>query len=70
MTCEDCNELVDVLIGRFGQDGPTGDPEYDAELGICSLCNGSNVHSWPKRNPCPQCDGEMKREHGFEMLWD
>ncbi len=35
MTCNDCKEVVDVLIGRYGENGPTGDPDYDADLNIC-----------------------------------
>jgi len=28
MTCLDCRELVDVLVGQLGQRGPSGDKEY------------------------------------------
>ena len=38
VTCHDCEHLVDVLIGREGQEGPTGDPEYDKDLQTCPLC--------------------------------
>jgi hypothetical protein len=34
MTCNDCKEVVDVLIGRYGESGPIGDPDYDADLNI------------------------------------
>ena len=70
MTCKDCEEVVNVLIGRCGENGPTGDPEYDANLNICPKCRGCNVRSWPRRHPCPQCDGEMKKERGMDMQWD
>jgi hypothetical protein len=35
MVCDSCSELVDVLIGRSGEEGPTGDPDYDKKLGVC-----------------------------------
>jgi hypothetical protein len=70
MTCEDCKEVVDVRIGSFGEDGPIGDPECDENLNTCLLCRGRNVRPWPRRHPCPQCDGEMNKDDGFEMLWD
>ena len=70
MTCKDCEEVVDVLIGRYGENGPTGDPEYDADLDICPECRGRNVRSWSRRHPCPKCDGEMKKEPGMDILWD
>ena len=70
MTCKDCKELVDVLIGRYGKSGSTGDPEYDDDLDICPECRGRNVRLWPKRHPCPQCDGVMKKERGLDMQWD
>ena len=35
MICDDCNELVQVLIGHEGKDGPSGNPEYDKDLNIC-----------------------------------
>ena len=70
MICDDCEEVVDVLIGRYGEDGSTGDPEYDADLGICPECRGRNLRSWSRRHPCPKCDGDMNKDDGFEMLWD
>ena len=70
MTCKDCEEVVDVLIGRYGENGPTGDPEYDANLDICPECRGRNVRSWSRRHPCPQCDGEMKKEPSMSIQWD
>ena len=35
MICDDCNELVQVLIGHEGKDGASGNPEYDKDLNIC-----------------------------------
>lgn len=42
MVCEDCQELVDVLIGCCGKNGPTGDPDYDQDLGVCPDCQGQH----------------------------
>lgn len=69
MLCDDCRELVDVLTGAYGQEGKTGDPKLDTDLGRCPECNGTNVSEWPKKRPCPKCDGKM-RKLGLEMMWD
>ena len=69
MTCENCNELVDVLIGRYGKEGKTEDAEFNKALGICPECKRSDVVQWDDEKPCPKCDGKMIR--GEEtMLWD
>ncbi len=60
MTCNDCRELVDVLIGFFGDDGPSGNPENDEMLNTCPECNGKKVTVWPKSKPCPRCKGVME----------
>lgn len=67
--CFDCHELVDVLIGHSGQDGPTGIPELDRDLGRCPRCNGTNVTPWGKSHPCPRCGARM-RKGGMTVLWD
>ena len=43
MTCTNCREMVNVLIGARGKEGKTGDPETDKILGLCPKCKGSNV---------------------------
>ncbi len=70
MTCLNCKELVDVLIGRYGEAGPTGDPEYDKDLNICPRCGGHNIRPWPRYYPCPRCKEYMIKEHGIICLWD
>jgi uncharacterized paraquat-inducible protein A len=71
MVCKDCQELVDVLVGRYGKDGPTGDPDYDQDLGVCPDCQGQNVAPWPEEHPCPRCKSPMVIDpDGLEMLWD
>ena len=55
MTCSDCAEIGDVMIGMFGQDGPTGNPEMDKDLGKCPGCDGESVRPWPRTHPCPKC---------------
>lgn len=71
MVCGDCQDLVDVLIGREFIDGPTGDPKYDKDLGVCPDCHGHNVTPWPKEHPCPRCKSIMVIDpDGLEMLWD
>jgi hypothetical protein len=69
MICEDCLDLVDVLIGRWGKDGPTGDPEYDKALGRCPACEGRRLEVWKKGRPCPGCSEAMAKGRDI-MLWD
>jgi hypothetical protein len=70
MICEHCTELVEVLIGRYGKDGPTGDPEYDKRMGLCPICDGNTVKPWPRRHPCPKCGDRMTKKKGDYIMWD
>ena len=69
MVCRSCRELVDVLVGRYGKEGPTGDPDYDAELGLCPKCRGREVSAWGEPRRCPKCGGRMIRGR-LVALWD
>ena len=69
MTCHNCNELVDVVIGAYGEDGKTADAEMNLDMGICPKCKDSNVAQWDKRKSCPKCDGKMIKGK-MSMLWD
>ncbi len=69
MFCRGCRELVDVLIGQYGLDGPSGDPDYDKDLGICRECQGADVVVWVDGDPCPRCEGRMSSGQGA-TLWD
>jgi hypothetical protein len=69
MFCNGCRELVDVLIGQCGLDGPTGDPDYDQDLGRCPECQGEDVVVWVDGDPCPRCKGTMAMGENF-ILWD
>jgi len=69
MTCQSCRRLVDVLIGYQGKDGPSGNPDYDQDLGVCPRCSGKDVEIWSDPGACPKCDGRMIK--GEEtLLWD
>ena len=69
MTCEDCEVIVDVLIGMCGKDGPTGDSEYDKRLNKCPACKGTNLKPWPDDYPYPKCGNNM--DELFEVMnWD
>lgn len=68
--CLDCEEIVDVRIGSYGRDGPTGDPELDKDLDICPECKGRNLRPWPARHPCPQCGGKMIKDADTVLMWD
>jgi len=71
MTCKDCRELVDVLTGREMQVGPTGDPDYDEQLGRCPECDGRDVAKWTAPGPCPKCGETMDQdEGGCVAMWD
>ena len=69
MTCSDCEEMVEVLIGAYGEEGKTGDPEMDEKLGLCPKCKSSKVTKWDERRSCPKCGGKMQKG-GETMLWD
>ena len=71
MTCRDCRELIDVLTGRQGVVGPTGDPDYDEDLGRCPRCMGRNVTEWTAPGPCPRCGESVNQAEGGEIImWD
>ena len=71
MICDDCNKLVQVLIGQRGEDGPTGDPDYDKDLNICPECRGKKLRIWECNHPCPTCGTSMDiDENGPIELWD
>ena len=69
MTCHNCNELVDVVIGAEGKEGKTEDTEFNKGLGLCPICKGSNVDRWDDEKSCPKCDEKMIRGK-MAMLWD
>jgi ssDNA-binding Zn-finger/Zn-ribbon topoisomerase 1 len=69
MSCRDCRQLVDVLIGKHGREGPTGDRTFDTRLGRCPNCRGTNVSAWKAPRACPKCDGRML-EGQLIALWD
>lgn len=70
MTCLACRELVDVVVGREGRVGPTGDPDFDAALGRCGRCEGTDLAPWAEGDPCPKCGGTMERDPDSFVLWD
>lgn len=70
MTCISCKELVDVIVGFYGEDGPVGDAEMDKDLHVCPECGGDEVTAWGPDQPCPRCDSAMNRNEGYEELWD
>lgn len=51
MVCLDCRKVVDVLVGAYGEEGKTGAPEYDRDIGRCPECGGTNIRSWPREKP-------------------
>ena len=71
MICRGCRELVDVLIGVHGCEGPTGNQRFDRELYICHLCRGKKITVWPDDQPCPKCgSGMVIDKDSSPLLWD
>ena len=69
MVCHTCKQVVDVLIGYQGVDGPTGNPVYDKDQGLCPDCGGEDVRDRGAARMCPKCDGRMKQGEDV-ILWD
>jgi len=67
--CRSCRSVVDVLIGRHGREGPTGDPEYDEDMGKCPECGSPAVGPWSRHRPCPKCGSRMFKGETY-ALWD
>ena len=70
MMCDHCKELVEVLIGQCGKDGPTGDPDFDKDLNLCPECSSNTVRPWPRHRPCPKCGGRMTKDRNSFVMWD
>lgn len=70
MVCEDCREVVNVLVGRCGKVGPTGDPEYDRDLNICPICRNRNLRPWDSEYTCSRCHTKMQIDSSFSFRWD
>ena len=59
MTCDGCKQIVDVLVGKWGEEGPTGDPGYDKDLNTCPSCHRRDLRPWLLDRPCPHCSTKM-----------
>jgi hypothetical protein len=71
MACADCKEIVDVLVGKYGEEGPTGDPAYDRDLNVCPNCQRRQVRPWSVSRSCPRCGSSMTLRHDApKLLWD
>jgi hypothetical protein len=67
--CSACQTVSDVLIGRYGQEGPTGDADYDKDMNLCPLCRSSETEPWSPHRPCPKCGKRMSKGSSLTM-WD
>ena len=71
--CRNCKELVDIVVGEFGQLSPIEidkkNPGY-----TCPNCgSGSHLKKWkPHKRPCPKCGtGKMEiDENGSVVMTD
>lgn len=68
-TCANCRELVDVVIGWWGKDGPSGAPNLDCRLWRCPICEGMALDPWSDERPCPQCALSMEQGN-MTSMWD
>jgi len=68
--CKDCDEVVSVLIGFCGQDGPCGHAEHDKDLNVCPICHGTNLKHWSTHRTCPKCKGKMREDPESFICWD
>ena len=67
MTCNDCKELVDVLVSSRTREA-TG---VDAEIGRCPECESDHVSPCVAPMPCPKCGGKVELdEKGGVTCWD
>ena len=70
MTCVQCKVLVDVLVGRCGEVGRTGDLEYDKDLDMCPNCRCVDLSDWnATTRPCPICNQRMNKGQ-IVAMWD
>lgn len=81
-SCLKCNEVVDVVVGKFGKVfekeelKSSLDPEDSFltidDFYICPECNSNNLKPWNNRKrPCPRCKGKMEIDpDGTLTLWD
>lgn len=68
MTCLDCKEVVDVVVGE-SQPGSLGSDIHI--LGRCPLCRHLRVVPWPNSRPRPKCGGTIKKlDTGRVVFWD
>ncbi len=70
MTCDKCKTVSDVCIGRFGKEGPSGDPAYDKRLNRCPECHSRSIQPWPRQHPCPKCGTRMTKKRNSFIMWD
>lgn len=66
MTCQGCKEVVDVLIGQTGREGPTGDSDYDKDLLVCPRCRSKGPHSVGRALSVPEVRRSDDRGSGGE----
>ena len=66
MTCLDCRELVDVVIGERGK---TFEP--DPVESQCPECGSKKLKTfYPGRTRCPKCRSRLKENQQFLGNWD
>ena len=69
MVCQECTEVVDVLIGTSPKGMPYPDEDFKKSIGRCSHCGGTHLTPWPETFPCPKCQKNMKQGLSV-IMWD
>lgn len=67
--CQDCREVVDVLIGKAMDPSAGKDTAIPRTKQECPVCEGHSLKVW-RGNTCPKCGTKMKKGGGAVCLWD
>lgn len=67
--CQDCREVVDVLIGKANELSTGQDITIPKAKQECPSCEGHSLKVW-KGRVCPKCGEKMNKSDGAICMWD
>jgi len=70
MICQDCRDVVDVVIEEMVGGVPIRVLALDDDWDSCPQCDGKKVVVWDESRPCPRCDGQMTQNESIVINWD